>query len=92
MGKPSFAGILLTDGELAVRLNASIAWIEANRDMLRATGFPEAVASTGERWDAGAIQQWQLAMRSMERVLSGPPPGPLGELLGTIAWCAADET
>jgi hypothetical protein len=72
LGKDSFPGTLLSDGEVEYRLNIAPGSIEKYREKLQTLGFPEPVALIGERWDAGAVWQWQQAMAHMKRHLPSP--------------------
>jgi hypothetical protein len=81
-GTPSIPGTLLTDREVASRLNVALGWLVANREKLQAMGFPEPIAEAGERWDGFAVWQWQQAMAHMKRSL---PSREVTELRDAIA-------
>lgn len=86
LGKPSFAGVLLTDAEVVLRIDVTLDWLRGNQEKLARMGFPEPVADTGERWDAEAVWSWQRAMNSINRRAPGPAPSAIGEVLGADAW------
>jgi hypothetical protein len=85
-GKDSFPGTLLTDTEVEDRLN-NIAFgsLERYLEKLQRLGFPEPVAETGERWDAGAVWQWMRAMAQMNRQTSPETAPALAAMEAAIA-------